>query len=53
MKVVPGKQFFVRKVIVSGVDHTRPSVVQQSGFCCNPGDPLNQTALLLDAAQTL
>ena len=45
MKVVPGKQFFVRKVIVSGVELTKPSVVQQR-ITLQPGDPLNQTALL-------
>ena len=45
MKVVAGKQFFVRKVIVSGVHRTRPSVVQQR-ITLHPGDPLNQTALL-------
>ena len=45
MKVVPGKQFFVRKVIVSGVELTKPSVVQQR-VLLHPGDPLDQTALL-------
>jgi outer membrane protein insertion porin family len=45
MKVVPGKQFFVRKVIISGVALTRPAVVQER-VTLHPGDPLNQTALL-------
>jgi outer membrane protein assembly factor BamA len=45
IKVAPGKQFFVRKVIVSGVELTKPSVVQQR-VTLHPGDPLNQTALL-------
>jgi outer membrane protein insertion porin family len=45
MKVAVGKQFFVRKVIISGVHRTRPSVVQQR-VKLQPGDPLNQTALL-------
>ena len=45
MKVLPGKQFFVRKVIVSGVELTKPAVVQQR-VLLHPGDPLNQTALL-------
>ena len=45
MKMVAGKQFFVRKVIVSGVERTKPSVVQQR-ITLHPGDPLNQTALL-------
>jgi outer membrane protein assembly factor BamA len=45
MRVVPGKQFFVRKVITSGVELTKPSVVNQR-ILLHPGDPLNQTALL-------
>ena len=45
MNVDAGKQFFVRKVIVSGVERTKPSVVQQR-ILLHPGDPLNQTALL-------
>jgi outer membrane protein insertion porin family len=45
MKVLPGKEFFVRKVIVSGVVQTKPSVVQQR-ITLQPGDPLNETALL-------
>jgi outer membrane protein insertion porin family len=45
MKIVSGKQFFVRKVIVSGVERTKPSVVQER-VTLKPGDPLNQTALL-------
>jgi len=45
MKVTPGKQFFVRKVLTSGIELTRPSVVQQR-ILLHPGDPLNQTALL-------
>ena len=45
MKVVPGRQFFVRKVIVSGLVRTRPAVVDQR-ILLHPGDPLNQTALL-------
>ena len=45
MNVNAGKQFFVRKVIVSGVERTKPSVVQQR-VTLHPGDPLNQTALL-------
>jgi outer membrane protein insertion porin family len=46
MKVVPGQQFFVRKVIVSGLNQTKPSVVEQR-ILLHPGEPLNQTALLL------
>ncbi len=45
MKIASGKQFFVRKVIVSGVERTKPSVVQQR-ITLHPDDPLNQTALL-------
>jgi outer membrane protein insertion porin family len=45
MKIAPGKQFFVRKVLISGVELTKPSVVQQR-VTLQPGDPLNQTALL-------
>jgi outer membrane protein assembly factor BamA len=45
MKIVSGKQFFVRKVIVSGVERTKPALVQQR-ITLNPDDPLNQTALL-------
>jgi outer membrane protein insertion porin family len=45
MKVVAGKQYFVRKVLVSGVNRTKPSVVQDR-ILLHPGDPLNQTALL-------
>jgi outer membrane protein insertion porin family len=46
MKIVAGKQFFVRNVLISGVEQTKPSVVQQR-VTLKPGDPLNQTALLL------
>jgi outer membrane protein insertion porin family len=45
MKVLAGKQFFVRKVIISGLEHTKPAVVQQRVLLA-PNDPLNQTALL-------
>jgi outer membrane protein insertion porin family len=46
MKIVAGKQFFVRNVLISGVELTKPSVVQQR-VTLKPGDPLNETALLL------
>ncbi|MGB8535285.1 MAG: POTRA domain-containing protein [Acidobacteriaceae bacterium] len=45
MRIVSGKQFFVRKVIVSGVERTKPAIVQQR-IALHPDDPLNQTALL-------
>ncbi len=45
MKVAPGKQFFVRKVVISGLHRTKPSLVEQR-VLLHPGDPLNETALL-------
>jgi outer membrane protein insertion porin family len=45
MIVLPGEQFFVRKVIVSGLEHTRPAMVNNR-ILLKPGEPLNQTALL-------
>jgi outer membrane protein insertion porin family len=45
MKIAAGKEFFVRKVIVSGVERTKPAIVQQR-ITLKPDDPLNQTALL-------
>jgi outer membrane protein insertion porin family len=45
MKVVPGREFFVRKVVVSGLNRTKPSLVDRR-ILLHPGDPLNQTALL-------
>jgi outer membrane protein insertion porin family len=45
MKISPGRQFFVRKVIISGLERTKPTLVQQR-VQLQPGDPLNQTALL-------
>ena len=45
MKITPGRQFFVRQMIISGVYHTRPAVVQER-VLLRPDDPLNQTAML-------
>jgi outer membrane protein insertion porin family len=45
MKITPGYQFFVRQMIISGVYHTKSSVVQER-ILLRPDDPLNQTALL-------
>ena len=45
MKVDAGKQFFVRKVVISGLELTKPAVVEQR-IPLKPGDPLDQTALL-------
>jgi outer membrane protein insertion porin family len=45
LNVVEGQQVFIDRVLVSGIDHTRPSVVQNK-ILVHPGDPLNQSALL-------
>ncbi len=45
INVVPGEQVFVDKVLMSGLNHTRPSVVKNQ-VLVHPKDPLNQTALL-------
>jgi outer membrane protein assembly factor BamA len=45
LSVVEGGQVFIDRVLLSGVDHTRPSVVQNQ-ILVHPGDPLDQTALL-------
>ncbi len=45
MRIVPGPQFFIRKIVPSGIHYTKPSVVQDR-VMVNPGGPLNQTALL-------
>jgi outer membrane protein insertion porin family len=45
LNVVEGQQVFIDKVLLSGVDHTRPSVVQKQ-IRVHPGDPLDQSALL-------
>ena len=45
LNVVEGQQVFVDKVLVSGIDHTKPNVVQNR-ILVHPGDPLDQSALL-------
>ncbi len=43
--VVPGDQVFIDKVLMSGLNHTRPDVVKDQ-VLVHEKDPLNQTALL-------
>jgi outer membrane protein assembly factor BamA len=45
MKITEGDEIFVRQVLVSGLEHTRPKTVDQL-LTVHPGDPLNQAALL-------
>ena len=45
MNIVEGDETFVRQVLVSGLDHTRPKTVDRL-VTIHPGDPLNQAALL-------
>ena len=45
LNVTEGQQVFVDKVLVSGVEKTRPKVVE-SQVLVHPGDPLDQSALL-------
>jgi outer membrane protein insertion porin family len=40
-----GEQFFVNRVMIAGLDHTRPYVVQRE-VQVQPGQPLSQQALL-------
>ena len=43
--VLQGPQVFIGRVLQSGINHTRPSVVDQQ-LRVHPGDPLDQSALL-------
>ena len=45
LNVSEGQQVFVNRVLLSGVDKTKPKVVQAQ-ILVHPGDPLDQTALL-------
>ena len=45
MNIVEGDEIFVRQVLISGLDHTRPKTVDQL-LTVHPGDPLNQAAML-------
>jgi outer membrane protein assembly complex protein YaeT len=42
--ITEGPQVFVRKVLLTGLEFTRPDTVAQA-ITIHPGDPLNQTAL--------
>lgn len=43
--ITEGSQVFVRKVLVTGLQYTRPGTVSRA-ITLHPGDPLNQTALM-------
>ena len=43
--ITEGDEVFVDKVLLSGVNHTRPSVVNRQ-LLLKPGDPLDQSALV-------
>ncbi len=45
LNVTEGQQVFVNRILLSGVVHTRPKVVENQ-VLVHPGDPLDQTALL-------
>src|SRR6202007_3230482 len=45
MNVNEGDQFFVNRILISGLHFTRPATVEDR-VLIHPGDPLNQTALL-------
>jgi outer membrane protein assembly factor BamA len=45
INISEGEQFFVNRVLISGLHYTRPSTVEDR-VMIHPGDPLNQTALL-------
>jgi outer membrane protein insertion porin family len=45
LDVTEGQQVFINKVLMSGIEHTRPSVVERQ-VEVHAGDPLNQSALL-------
>ncbi len=45
LNVTEGQQVFVDRVLLSGIDHTRPAVVDRQ-VEVHAGDPLNQSALL-------
>jgi len=43
-RIHEGQQIFVRKVLLSGLQYTRPDTVAKA-ITLHPGDPLNETAL--------
>src|SRR6185437_6822114 len=45
LNVTEGPQVFINHVLVSGIVHTKPSVVQKR-ILVHPDDPLDQSALL-------
>jgi len=45
LNVTEGQQVFIDRVLLSGAEKTKPSVVQEQ-VLVHPGDPLDQTALL-------
>jgi outer membrane protein assembly factor BamA len=45
INISEGDEIFVRQVLISGLEHTRPKTVDQL-ITVHPGDPLNQAALL-------
>jgi outer membrane protein assembly complex protein YaeT len=45
LTVAEGQQVFIDRVLLSGIENTRPKVVQNQ-ILVHPGDPLDQTALL-------
>src|SRR6202042_778560 len=45
LNVTEGQQVFINRVLLSGVEKTKPKVVDQQ-ILVHPGDPLDQTALL-------
>jgi outer membrane protein assembly factor BamA len=45
INITEGDQFFVRQVLISGLEHTRATTVDPL-ITVHPGDPLNQAALL-------
>jgi outer membrane protein insertion porin family len=45
LNVTEGPQIFINHVLLSGIEHTKPEVVQKR-ILVHPGDPLDQSALL-------
>ena len=45
LNVTEGQQVFINRVLLSGVEKTKPKVINQQ-ILVHPGDPLDQTALL-------
>jgi outer membrane protein assembly factor BamA len=45
LNVTEGPQVFINHVLLSGIEHTKPGVVQKQ-ILVHPGDPLDQSALL-------